>query len=159
MSAVAPARSPFTLVLLSSAGAAAALTLALTLTRPETHDPFSPNDASQLTPERAAESFIDAYINEDYARAAGTATPAFARSLRARPKHAQSGRADTTLSWLLQESHVLPADKLRFVGVLLHPGEEESAGRPVTLTLLRRDGRYRVDELHWPKGPPDAHNP
>jgi hypothetical protein len=145
-------------VLLSSAAAVAALGLTLWLTRPGTRDGFAPELAVRITPERAAEDFIEAYLLEDFARAASFATDTFARVVRARSKQrggaAQSGGART---WLLQESHVLRADKLRFVGVLVQPGQDESAGWPVTLTLIRRDTRFWVDELHWPKGPPSEH--
>jgi hypothetical protein len=142
-------------VLLSSAAAAAAMGVALWLSRPEIHEGFAPELAVRITPERAAEGFIEAYLVEDFARAASFATDTFARAVRARAKQNDSaahGRVAST--WLLQESHVLRADKLRFVGVLVRPGQDESAGWPLTLTMIRRDARYWVDELHWPKGPP-----
>jgi hypothetical protein len=150
--------SPAVSVLLSSAAAAAALGLALWLTRPGTHEGFAPELAVRITPERAAEGFIEAYLVEDFARAASFATDTFARVVTARSKQtisAAHGRVART--WLLQESHVLRADKLRFVGVLVEAGQDESAGWPVTLTLVRRDTRFWVDELHWPKGPPSEH--
>ena len=153
--ALAP-NTPSALVLLSSVGAAATLGAALWLTRPSALDPALLEAPAHATPERSAESFIDAYLAEDYARAARFATPAFAKTVKQRPKHRSAQYAVANRRWLLQESHVIRADKLRFVGVLVTPDQDESTGWPVTLTLLRRDGTFRVDELHWPKGPPSA---
>lgn len=148
--------SPAVYVLLSSAAAGAALALTLWSTQPGAFDDHVPERAFRLTPERAAENFIEAYLAEDFVQAATFAAEPFARAVRSRPKRAsQQQRAANNLRWLLQESHVLRADKLRFVGVLVGPGEDESSGWPVTLTLVRNAGaRYRVESLHWPKGPP-----
>ena len=156
MTAIAAARNPLLPVAISSVAAGAALALALSLTRAGEHDALGTDSAAHATPERVAESFIHAYLAEDYARAVTFATPAFAHDVRARHKHERQTQAIADRSWVLQESHVLRADKLRFLGVLVTDDQDESTGWPVTLTLLRRDGHYRVDELHWPKGPPTA---
>jgi hypothetical protein len=146
--------SPAGYLIASSATAGAALLLMLFWTRPGMLDSQTPESALQLTPERAAEGFIDAYLSEDYARAAGFALEPFASAVRARPRHDGRVASANTLSWLLQETHMLRGDRLRFVGVLLRPGQDEGSGWPVTLTLERDATRFRVEALHWPKGPP-----
>ena len=81
MSAAAAISHPSALVVLSSVGAAASLGIALWLTRPSVQDVANTEGPAHATPERAAESFIDAYLAEDYARAARFATAAFAKTL------------------------------------------------------------------------------
>jgi hypothetical protein len=145
--------SPLRLGLLSSLAAGAALCLALSVTRPRAGDSSAVERTLRITPERAAESFVDAYQTGAFGRAANFATGTLARSLRERAKGAAAVGGATRL-WVLQESHVLRQDKLRFLGVLVRPDEDESLGWPIALTVVKRDGSYWVEDLHWPKGPP-----
>jgi hypothetical protein len=145
--------SPVGVWLLSSLAAAAGLSLALTLTRPRAGDSSALERTLRITPERAAESFIDAYQTGAFARAANFATGTLSRSLRSRARQPAAVSGQTRL-WVLQESHVLRQDKLRFLGVLIRPDEDESLGWPIALTVVKRDGSYWVEDLHWPKGPP-----
>jgi hypothetical protein len=145
--------SPLGSWLLSSLAATASLALALTVTQPRPGDRSAVERTLRITPERAAESFIDAYQAGAFERAANFATGTLARSLRTRAKHAAAVGGQTRL-WVLQESHVLREDKLRFLGVLIHPAEDESLGWPIALTVIKRDGSFWVEDLHWPKGPP-----
>jgi hypothetical protein len=146
--------SPTVYLLASSVAAGAALALTLFWTQPELVDGRTPESSLLLTPERAAEGFIEAYLSEDFARAAGFAAEPFAQTVRARPRHDATGVSTEKLSWLLQETHILRSDRLRFIGVLVQPGQDEASGWPVTLTLERHATRFQVEALHWPKGPP-----
>ena len=144
---------PARVVLLSALAASLALAGALALSR---EGAFARAPAP-LRPERAAEEFMIAYRARDYARAARWTTGQLMREMRKRAKNQKS--ADRTLSsdgrsWLLQESHLLRDEKLRFLGVLVRPDQEESSGWPVEVTVVRRDASYLVEDLHWPKGPP-----
>jgi hypothetical protein len=145
--------SPVGFWLLSSLAAAAVLSLTLTVTRPRPGDNSALERTLRITPERAAESFIDAYQTGAFERAANFATGTLARGLRSRAKRAAAVGGQTRL-WVLQESHVLREDKLRFLGVLIRPDEDESLGWPIALTVVKRDGGFWVEDLHWPKGPP-----
>ena len=142
------------IVLVSTLAAAASLMLALAVTRPGAQDRFEGSHPQHATAEQVAERFVDAFLAEDYARAAGLATPAFARTVRERIGHRRTPPATAGCSWLLQESHMLRANKLRLVGVLLEAGQDESTGWPLAVTVVERRGRYLVDEVHWSKGPP-----
>jgi hypothetical protein len=133
-----------------------ALTLgfALFATRPRPGDLTAQERAFRRTPEHTAEGFIEAYQAHAYARAAEYASGSFARALRKRADRPAADGGGNERSWVLQETHYLRKDKWRFVGVLLKENEDESLGWPVALTVIKRDGRYWVDDLHWPKGPP-----
>jgi len=146
--------SPARVVLLSALGAGLALGAALALSR---GGAFARAPAP-VRPERAAEEFMIAYRARDYARAANWATGSLLREMQKRAKNQKPAAAGVTSddgrSWLLKESHLLREEKLRFLGVLVRPEEEESSGWPVEVTVVRRDARYLVEDLHWPKGPP-----
>ena len=146
--------SPARIVLLSALSASLALSAALALSR----DGAFARDPAPLRPERAAEEFMSAFRARDYARAASWATGHLLREMQKRAKSQKSSDgkdgSDDGRSWLLQESHLLREDKLRFHGVLVRPDQDESSGWPVEVTVVRRDARYLVEDLHWPKGPP-----
>jgi hypothetical protein len=151
MSRVMPA--PVGWWLLSSLAASVCLALTLIATRPGAGPSAAEERALRITPERAAESFIDAYQAGAFERAAGFATGTLASALRTRAKRTAAQGGNTRI-WVLQESHLLRQDKLRFLGVLMRPEEDESVGWPVALTVVKRDDGFWVEDLHWPKGPP-----
>jgi hypothetical protein len=139
--------------LLSSLAASACLALALFATRPGAGPSVAEQRVLRSTPERAADSFIDAYQAGAFERAASFATGTLCDALRARAKGAAAQGGNPRV-WVLQESHQLRQDKLRFLGVLMRPDEDESVGWPVALTVVKRDDGFWVEDLHWPKGPP-----
>ena len=138
------------LVFGSAVLATLALGAALWLTRP-------PADAAMVngrgsvrlignTPERAAESFIEAYRSGALERASHFATAELARTLADLP----AGRpAPEHESFVVQESHRLGAERLRLLGLLVHDGQAESDGTSVSLTLHKQNGRYLVEEITW----------
>jgi hypothetical protein len=152
---------PVAIVLLSSAAAALALGAALALSRDAGSS--SGLDADTLTPERASEEFMAAYRTRDFAKAASWSTGELGKEMQKRarsaPRSQPSAASADGRRWVLQESHVLREDKLRFVGVLVEPSQDESAGWPVALTIVRRERRYLVEDLFWPKGPAPAVKP
>jgi hypothetical protein len=140
------------LVLLSTLLAAAALLVALQLTRPLDADAYA-GERLAGTPERAAESFIEAYRSGAYERAAHFATGALAEQLRAQARtqpqpDARLARARETL--IVHESHRMEQQRLRLVGVVLRDGQhDERQGTSVSLTLHKPSGRYLVEEISW----------
>lgn len=142
-------RSPGVVVLSSSLLAAIALSIALWLTRAPSVDAWHTAADLTVTPERAAESFVEAFRRGAYARAASFATGALARSLRTRPPERAATTESDRRRFVLQESHWLRQGRLRLVGVLVNDGEDESAGQTVALTLMRREQRYFVEDVQW----------
>jgi hypothetical protein len=140
-------------VLLSSLAAAGTLAVALFAAGRPSAAALENEHALNVTPERAADSFIEAYQAQSFDRAADFATGTLQRALRAKAKHPSTHRESARV-WVLEESHLLRQDKLRFLGVLVQPDEDESAGCPLALTVVKRDAGYYVEDLHWPKGPP-----
>ena len=145
--------APVGFCLLSSLAAAACLALTLIVTRPGAGPTAAEERVLRITPERAAEGFIDAYQAGAFERAAGFATGTLARALHTRAKRSAAQGSNERV-WVLQESHVLRQDKLRFLGVLVRPDEDENVGWPVALTVVKRNDSFWVEDLHWPKGPP-----
>jgi hypothetical protein len=146
--------SPNLSVLASSVCAIAALTFALWLTRARPGDAWELSPALTITPERAAEGFIAAYRTRAFERAASFALGPLAHALHAgtlRPPPAAEG-GDARL-FVLQESHVLKHDKLRLLGVLVLPEQDESAGQPISVTVLRQAGRYWVVDFQFLDAP------
>ena len=138
------------LVLGSALLAALALTVALRITQPAQSNAAFTREHLTDTPERAADSFVDAYRAGDYERAAHFATPAFAAKLQAqKPVPRADEDPDQHETFVVQESHRNTDQSLRLQGVMLREGEEESEGRSVSLKLLKLDGRYLVEELTW----------
>jgi hypothetical protein len=146
-------RQPLFAVAVSTLAAGLVLASALRVSRPSAGDePHS--QLLQNTPEHAAETFVAAFRAGDYTRAARFASGSFARALRARAKREPPEPSDDSRHLILQESYILPGERLRLSGVLVQTGEDESSGWPISLTLIRADARYWVDDLSWPKGPP-----
>ena len=130
------AKPGLSIVLASTLLAALALVIALRLTRPAVSNVVFTREHLTDTPERAADSFIDAYRAGDYERAAHFATPSFAKKLhgqRAVPRADED--PDQQESFMVQESHRVDDQTLRLQGVLLREGEDENDGRSVSLTL------------------------
>jgi hypothetical protein len=137
------------LVLCSAVLATVALTVALWLTRTSDEARTASERAAGNTPERAAESFIEAYQSGAFARAAHFAAEPLAHTLAARPaSSAERAGAEPEL-FVVQESHRLEQQRLRLSGVLVHEGQPEAQGKAVSLTLQRQDGRYLVEEITW----------
>jgi len=149
-----PARSPWAIVLASMLGAGLALATALWLTRDAPPDVWYGSEHLALTPERAAESFIEAYRSGAFQRAARLSTGTLSRSLMERATRRAEPRADIAQhAFVVQESHRLDNQSLRLVGVLVPTAAEaeaeESVGKPVSLTLVRHGSRYVVREVQW----------
>ena len=137
------------LVLVSTVLAAGALSTALWLTRPRA-DALTPAERlSGSSPERAAESFIEAYQSGAFARAAHFATGPLAKTLAVRPKSLAERTETEHESFVVQESHRLERERLRLSGVLVREGQAEADGRAVSLTLQKHDDRYLVEEITW----------
>jgi hypothetical protein len=138
------------LVLASTVLAALTLTVALRLTRPGVSNLAFTREHLTDTPERAAESFIDAYREGDFERAAHFATRSLAAKLRTeRPLPRADEEPEQHESFVVQESHRKDDQTLRLQGVVLREGEEESEGRSVSLTLHKQAGRYLVEDFSW----------
>jgi hypothetical protein len=135
-------------VLASALLAAATLTLALWLTRPSDQSAAFASERLSGTPERAAESFIDAYQSGAWDRAAHFATGELADKLQQRPPAERAASADHE-AFVVQESHRMQGQRLRLVGVVVREGEAESAGKNVSLVLQKHAGRYLVEEIAW----------
>jgi hypothetical protein len=130
--------------------AAVALTFALWLTRPTEQSATFASERLGGTPERAAESFIDAYRGHAFARAAHFATGKLAQTLQAEAQNKQPARAaGEHEAFVVHESHRMEGQRLRLVGVLVRDGEAESSGKSVSLTLHKAAGRYLVEEIEW----------
>lgn len=143
-------KKPFALVLASSVAAAIALVIALRLTRPAVSNAAFTREHLTDTPERAAESFIDAYRDGDFERAAHFATAPLQRKLRGEhPLPRADEDPEQHESFVVQESHRKDERTLRLQGVVLREGEDESEGRSLSLTLHKQDGRYLVEEFSW----------
>jgi hypothetical protein len=138
------------LVLGSALLAALALVVALRLTQPAMSNAAFGREHLTDTPERAADSFIDAYRAGDNERAAHFATPALAKKLLAeQPLPRADEEPEQHQAFVVQESHRKDDQSLRLQGVLLREGEDENEGRSVSLVLQKLDGRYLVEELTW----------
>jgi hypothetical protein len=152
--------APGTVILSSAFAAACALGCVLWITRPRPGEFEMPDRALTITPERAAEGFITAYRAQAFERAASFATGSLARAVRARAQnpHTQNPPAAPSddRQFVLQESHVLRAQRLRLVGVLIHPNQDESEGQAVSLVVMKDKGRYWVEDLEWPSAPAEA---
>lgn len=142
-------RYPLRPLLLSSAAAALALGAALWLTRPSEDAGWQTwQQSARLTstPERVAESFVEALRAQSFQRAARYATGALAAGLQQRrdglPREVRDGRR-----FLLQESHWLPHGRLRLVGALLRSDEEEAGAPTLELTLTQQGARWWVDDI------------
>ena len=136
------------LVFSSALLAFAALALALWLTRPSEQSAAFASERSSGTPERAAESFIEAYSSGAWDRAAHFATGELADKLRQRPQTAHAAATDHQ-AFVVHESHRMQGQRLRLVGVMLREGEAESTGKNVSLVLQKQAGRYVVEEIDW----------
>jgi hypothetical protein len=137
------------LVLASAVLAALTLSAALWLTRPSSEALTASERLLGSTPERAAESFIEAYQSRAFDRAAHFATGELARTLAARPKSLAERVATERESFVVQESYRLESQRLRLSGVLVREGQTESEGKAVSLTLQKHDDRYLVEEITW----------
>jgi hypothetical protein len=143
-------RSPHWTVLLSSVLAGLALAASLWITRGQSAAAWREEATLTLTPERAAESFIDASRRQAYERAAHFATGPLARELRGRAKSGEPASvAPDARRFILQESHWLRAERLRLIGVLVNDGEDETSGQTIAVTLVRHDDRYLVEDVDW----------
>lgn len=143
-------RFPSLTVLASTLLAGLVLAASLWLTRGQSASAWREEAALTLTPERAAEGFIDASRRRAYERAAHFASGALARELRQRAKAAQpADDPPDARRFILQESHWLRGERLRLVGVLVNEGEDETAGQNVALTLSRYGDRYLVEDVEW----------
>jgi hypothetical protein len=136
-------------VLASAALAALTLSAALWVTRPSGDALTSGERLTGSTPERAAESFIEAYQNGAFDRASHFATGQLAQTLAARPKSLAERIETERESFIVQESYRLESQRLRLSGVLVHEGQAESEGKAVSLTLQKHNGRYLVEEITW----------
>jgi hypothetical protein len=136
------------LVLCSALLATVTLSVALWLTRPSDEAASSGERSAGSTPERAAESFIEAYRSGAFERAAHFATGQLAQTLIGRAE-GPAQRAMEHESFVVQESHRLEQHGLRLSGVLVREGQAEAEGKAVSLTLQRQDGRYLVEEITW----------
>lgn len=134
-------------VLASAVLAALTLSAALWLTRSSSEALTASERLLGSTPERAAESFIEAYQSGAFDRASHFATGELAQTLAARPKslveHVERE------SFVVQESYRLESQRLRLSGVLVREGQAESDGKAVSLTLQKHDDRYLVEEITW----------
>jgi hypothetical protein len=126
----------------------ATLALSLWLTRPSEQSAAFASEHLGGTPERAAESFIEAYRSGAWERAAHFATDELAAKLRQRP-HAEHVVTTDHEAFVVQESHRMQGQRLRLVGVMLREGEDESAAKNVSLVLQKHAGRYVVEEIDW----------
>jgi hypothetical protein len=142
-------RFPLLPLLVSSAAAALALAVALWLTRADEDAGWQTWQQSvrlTSTPERVAESFVDALRAQGFQRAARFATGPLAAGLQQRrdglPREPRDGRR-----FLLQESHWLPQGRLRLVGALLRSDEQEAGAPTLELTLTQQGGRWLVDDI------------
>jgi hypothetical protein len=126
------------------------LAIALWLTRPTELTAAFASERMSGTPERAAESFIDAYRSGALDRAAHFATGKLAQTLQAQAKRPQPApAANEHEAFIVQESHRLEGQRLRLVGVLVHEGEAESAGKSVSVIVHKHTGHYLVEEIEW----------
>jgi hypothetical protein len=133
-------------VLASAVLAALTLSAALWLTRPRGDGLTASERLTGSTPERAAESFIDAYQSGAFERASRFATGELAQTLAARASDPSDAEHQ---SFVVHESHRLDAQRLRLSGVLVREGQAESDGRAVSLTLQKHNDRYLVEEITW----------
>ena len=149
--------SPSSIIAASCALASIAVIVALRLSVPRAGDDWQVAAALTVTPERAAEAFVDAYRRGAYARAASFATGELARAVkqRARSQVAKLSPPSSpdTRRFVLQESQWLRHERLRLIGVLVNANEDESAGQTVALTMMKRDQRYYVEDVEWDDGP------
>lgn len=129
--------------------AAIALTAALWWTRPSGAGHAASDRLTGSTPERAAESFIEAYQSGAFERAARFATGELAQTLAVRPKSLTRHSAAEPETFNVLESERLPEGRLRLSGVLVREDEPEAEGRAVSLTLQKHDDRYLVEEFSW----------
>jgi hypothetical protein len=153
------ATGPGSVILASALAAACALGAALVITRRHPGDFEAPDRALTITPERAAEGFITAYRAESFERAASFATGPLARAVQAKARTVQAKMSEPATDdrqFVLQESHVLRAERLRLVGVLVHPNQDESEGQAVSVVVMKAKGRYWVEDLEWPSAPAEA---
>lgn len=140
------ASRPLWIVLSSALLAGATLTGALWLTRPSEQSSLLASERVSGTPERAAETFIEAYQSGALDRAAHFATGKLAQELKGQTRPAAANEHPT---FVVQESHRMSGQRLRLLGVLLREGEAESAGKSVSLVLQKQAGRYLVEEIDW----------
>lgn len=137
------------LVLASAVLAALTLSAALWVTRPSGAALTASERLTGSTPERAAESFIEAYQSGAFERASHFATGELARTLAARPKSFAERVETEREAFVVQESYRLEAQRLRLSGVLVREGQAESDGKAVSLTLQKHNDRYLVEEITW----------
>lgn len=137
------------LVLASAVLAASTLSAALWLTRPSSDALSASERLTGSTPERAAESFIEAYRSGAFDRASHFATGQLAQTLAARPSSLVERVETEHESFVVQESFRLESQRLRLAGVLLREGQAESDGEAVSLTLQKHNDRYLVEEITW----------
>jgi hypothetical protein len=148
-SETAPARALW-VVLASALLAALTLAAALHATRAPDEPVNQAGDRLTGTPERAAESFIEAYRSGAFQRAAYFASGALADDLRARAQREPAAATPAARdAFVVHESHRMAQQRLRLLGVLVHDGQAEDAGTPVSLTLHKQNGRYLVEEIAW----------
>ena len=139
-------RIPLWPLLVSGAAAALALCAALWLTRPGEDAAWQESVRLACTPERVAESFVDAYRVRAFGRAARLATGPLAAALQRR-KDGLTREPEDGRRFVLQESHWLPDGRLRLVGALLRNDEEEAAAPTLDVSLTRRGTRWLVDDV------------
>jgi len=139
-------RFPLWPLLASSSAAALALGAALWLTARGPDDEWQESARLSPTPERVAESFVDAYRARSYRRAASLSSGRLADGLRRRQDAVQREPADGR-KFLLQESHWLPDGRLRLVGALLRNDEDEANAPTLQVSLTRKDSRWLVDDI------------
>jgi hypothetical protein len=144
--------SPNRSVIVSSLCATVLLAAGLWLTRARPGDALDLLPALTVTPERAAEGFIAAYRAQAFERAASFATGPLAAALKAKTVRTAADSGDARV-FVLQESHVLKHDKLRLLGVLVLPSQDESVGQPVSVTVIRNASRYWVTDFSFPDAP------
>jgi hypothetical protein len=149
LSSDAAASRSLWVVLASAVLAALTLSAALWVTRPSSDALTASERLMGSTPERAAESFIEAYQSGAFDRASHFATGQLAQTLAARPKSLAELIVTERASFIVQESYRLESQRLRLSGVLVRAGQAESEGKAVSLTLQKHNDRYLVEEITW----------
>jgi hypothetical protein len=141
---------------LSTLAAAAAVSYMLWLTRPAAEPVVTP----ERVPERSAVAFVRAYQNGDFEAAAQLASGQLRRSLLSRARsarlrdRARRAVAARPTQLVIEESFLLPDDRLRFTGVLAHADTPDATGWPIALTVVRQGSGYAIQSLAWPRGAP-----
>ena len=149
--------APSSIIAASCALASIALLVALRWSVPRAGDDWQIAASLSVTPERAAEGFVDACRRGAYARAASFATGELARAVKERARSQLAKLAPPNppdaRRFVLQESQWLRNERLRLIGVLVNANEDESAGQTVALTMMKREQRYYVEDVDWDEGP------